>query len=120
MSLPVLVAIVVLGIALSVAAVHFTGGSKTATLIDPDQASRRFAEDFPKDRSKRDDQCNGGQHRANAVLECFQNGRGRKSRKESEKNRGECQRDESADFEADNERDQSKHGEHCIDQQMQV
>jgi len=47
MSLPVLVAIVVLGIALSVAAVHFTGGSKTATLIDPDQASRRFAEDFP-------------------------------------------------------------------------
>jgi len=47
MSLPVLVAIVVLGIALSVAAVHFTGGSKTATLIDPDQALRRFAEDFP-------------------------------------------------------------------------
>ncbi|ODA95516.1 hypothetical protein BFX40_23415 [Mesorhizobium sp. SEMIA 3007] len=49
MSLPVLVAIVVLGIALSVAAVHFTGGSKTATLADPDQALRRFAEDFPEE-----------------------------------------------------------------------
>ncbi|WP_095199912.1 hypothetical protein [Mesorhizobium carmichaelinearum] len=47
MSLPVLVAIVVLGIALSVAAVHFTGGSKTATLPSPDQALRRFAEDYP-------------------------------------------------------------------------
>ncbi|OBQ75013.1 hypothetical protein [Mesorhizobium erdmanii] len=47
MSLPILVAIVVLGIALSVTAVHFTGGSKTATLADPDQAVRRFAEDFP-------------------------------------------------------------------------
>ncbi|WP_214470629.1 hypothetical protein [Mesorhizobium sp. dw_380] len=47
MSLPVLVAIVVLGIALSVAAVHFTGGSKTATLANPDQALSRFAEDFP-------------------------------------------------------------------------
>ena len=47
MSLPVLVAIVALGIALSVAAVHFTGGSKTATLANPDQALHRFAEDFP-------------------------------------------------------------------------
>ena len=47
MSLPVLVAIVALGIALSVAAVHFTGGSTTATLASPDQAFRRFAEDFP-------------------------------------------------------------------------
>jgi hypothetical protein len=47
MSLPVLVAIVVLGIALSVAAVHFTGGSKTATLAGSDQALRRFAEDYP-------------------------------------------------------------------------
>ncbi|WP_348524655.1 hypothetical protein [Mesorhizobium huakuii] len=46
MSLPVLVAIVVLGIALSVAAVHFTGGSKAATLANPDQALHRFAEDF--------------------------------------------------------------------------
>lgn len=47
MSLPVLVAIVALGIALSVAAVHFTGGSKTVTLADPDQALSRFAEDYP-------------------------------------------------------------------------
>jgi hypothetical protein len=47
MSLPVLVAIVALGIALSVAAVHFTGGSKTATLADADQALIRFAEDYP-------------------------------------------------------------------------
>ncbi|WP_333474466.1 hypothetical protein [Mesorhizobium qingshengii] len=42
-----LVAIVALGIALSVAAVHFTGGSKTAALAGPDQALSRFAEDFP-------------------------------------------------------------------------
>ncbi|MET2826432.1 hypothetical protein [Mesorhizobium shangrilense] len=47
MSLPVLVAIVVFGIALSVAAVHFTGGSKTATLIGADHAMSRFADDFP-------------------------------------------------------------------------
>ncbi|WP_027039160.1 hypothetical protein [Mesorhizobium ciceri] len=47
MSLPILVAIVTFGIALSVAAVHFTGGSKTATLADADQAMSRFAEDFP-------------------------------------------------------------------------
>ena len=49
MSLPLLVAIVALGIALSVAAVHFTGGSKTATLTGTDQALSRFAEDFPDD-----------------------------------------------------------------------
>jgi hypothetical protein len=47
MSLPVLVAIVVFGIALSVAAVHFTGGSRTAMFVDADQALSRFAEDFP-------------------------------------------------------------------------
>lgn len=47
MSLPVLVAIVVLGIALSVAAVHLTGGSEMAALAGADQALRRFAEDFP-------------------------------------------------------------------------
>ncbi|RUZ73654.1 hypothetical protein EN943_26580 [Mesorhizobium sp. M7A.F.Ca.US.006.01.1.1] len=47
MSLPILVAIVTFGIALSVAAVHFTGGSKTATLSSADQAASRFAEDFP-------------------------------------------------------------------------
>ena len=42
-----LVALVVFGIALSVAAVHLTGGTKTATLADADQALSRFAEDFP-------------------------------------------------------------------------
>ncbi|AMY00809.1 hypothetical protein AB0V79_23610 [Mesorhizobium ciceri] len=47
MSLPLLVAIVALGIALSVAAVHSTGGSKTATLSGADHAKSRFAEDFP-------------------------------------------------------------------------
>jgi hypothetical protein len=47
MSLPLLVAIVAFGIALSVAAVHFTGGSKTATLAGTDQALSRFAEDYP-------------------------------------------------------------------------
>ncbi|PZV34989.1 hypothetical protein B5V02_28280 [Mesorhizobium kowhaii] len=47
MSLPLLVAIVALGIALSVAAVHFTGGSKTSTLTSAGQAQSRFAEDFP-------------------------------------------------------------------------
>ena len=47
MSLPVLVALVVVGIALSVLAVHFTGGSKIATLAGADQALSRFADDFP-------------------------------------------------------------------------
>ena len=51
MSLPVLVAIVALGIALSVAAVHFTGGSKMATLANSEQALRRFAEDFPDEEA---------------------------------------------------------------------
>ncbi|WP_421912698.1 hypothetical protein [Mesorhizobium sp.] len=32
---------------MSVAAVHFTGGSRTATLTGADQASSRFAQDFP-------------------------------------------------------------------------
>ncbi|MFD2056648.1 hypothetical protein ACFSQT_27305 [Mesorhizobium calcicola] len=32
---------------MSVAAVHFTGGSKTATLTGADQALSRFADDFP-------------------------------------------------------------------------
>jgi hypothetical protein len=49
MSLPLLVIIVAFGIALSVAAVHFTGGSRTATLASADQALERFAEDFPDD-----------------------------------------------------------------------
>ena len=51
MSLSVLVALVVIGIALSVAAVHFTGGTTTATLAGADQALQRFAEDFPDERA---------------------------------------------------------------------
>ena len=50
MSLPVLVALVVVGIALSVAAVHFTGGTTIATLANADQALARFAEDFPDEK----------------------------------------------------------------------
>jgi hypothetical protein len=50
MSLPVLVVLVVVGIALSVAAVHFTGGTTTATLAGADQALARFTEDFPDER----------------------------------------------------------------------
>ncbi|BCM20091.1 hypothetical protein [Mesorhizobium sp. J8] len=50
MSLPVLVVLVVFGIALSVAAVHFTGGTTTARLAGADQALARFAEDFPDER----------------------------------------------------------------------
>lgn len=50
MSLPVLVALVVVGIALSVLAVHFTGGSKIATLAGVDQALSRFADDFPDEK----------------------------------------------------------------------
>ena len=52
MSLPVLVVLVVFGIALSVAAVHFTGGTTTATLAGAEQALARFAEDFPDERPK--------------------------------------------------------------------
>ena len=52
MSLPVLVVLVVIGIALSVAAVHFTGGTTTATIADADQALARFAEDFPDEKPK--------------------------------------------------------------------
>ena len=50
MSLPALVVLVVFGIALSVAAVHFTGGTTTATLAGDDHALARFAEDFPDER----------------------------------------------------------------------
>jgi len=50
MSLPVLVVLVVVGIALSVAAVHFTGGTTTATLANAEQALARFAEDFPDEK----------------------------------------------------------------------
>lgn len=47
MSLPILVAMVALGISLTVAAVHFTGGSRRATIADAAQAGRIFGLDFP-------------------------------------------------------------------------
>lgn len=50
MSLPVLVAIVAIGIALVVAAVHFTGGTKTAVLGGEAEARQRFADDFPDEQ----------------------------------------------------------------------
>ena len=50
MSLPLLVAIVVIGISLAVAAVHFTGGSKVAQIAGADEARRIFALDFPDER----------------------------------------------------------------------
>ena len=46
-SLPVLVVMVVVGISMAVAAVHFTGGSRTTRLADTRQALERFAVDFP-------------------------------------------------------------------------
>jgi hypothetical protein len=47
MSLPLLVAMVVIGITAAVAAVHLTGGSVKARLAGADHARSRFAEDFP-------------------------------------------------------------------------
>ncbi|RUV87066.1 hypothetical protein EOA75_25770 [Mesorhizobium sp. M1A.F.Ca.IN.022.07.1.1] len=52
MSLPVLVVLVVFGIALSVAAVHFTGGTTTATLAGAEHALARFAEDFSDEKPR--------------------------------------------------------------------
>lgn len=46
-SLPVLGVMVVVGIAMAVAAVHFTGGSRTTRLADARSAVERFAVDFP-------------------------------------------------------------------------
>lgn len=50
MSLPILVAIVAIGIALTVAAVHFTGGSRRAAIADAGHARRIFLTDFPDER----------------------------------------------------------------------
>ncbi len=47
MSLPILVAMVAIGITLTVAAVHFTGGGRRATIADAAQAGRIFGTDFP-------------------------------------------------------------------------
>ncbi|TGQ41979.1 MULTISPECIES: hypothetical protein [unclassified Mesorhizobium] len=71
MSLPVLVAIVVFGVALSVLAVHLTGGTKTATLAGADQARNRFAEDFP------DEMATGVRLTADARTAFLDLGRGR-------------------------------------------
>jgi hypothetical protein len=49
MSLPILVAIVVVGISLTVAAVHFTGGGKLAVMSDGQEALRIFARDHPEE-----------------------------------------------------------------------
>lgn len=49
MSLTVLVAIVVIGIAAVLVAVHASGGTRAAELANADQARRRFAEDFPNE-----------------------------------------------------------------------
>lgn len=54
MSLPVLVVIVIFGIAAVVLAVHLTGGSQRASLADAQAAAARFAEDFPRDDDVRD------------------------------------------------------------------
>lgn len=50
MSLPILVAMVVVGITAAVLAVHFTGGSRKATIVDADHAARLFNADFPNER----------------------------------------------------------------------
>lgn len=49
MSLPVLVAIVAVGIAIIVLAIHLTGGSKVALLDRSEQARARFLDDFPNE-----------------------------------------------------------------------
>jgi len=50
MSLPILVVFVAIGIALTVAAVHFTGGSKSASISDDEHARQIFFADFPDER----------------------------------------------------------------------
>ncbi len=47
MSLPLLVALVVVGITLVVVAVHLTGGSKVATIAGDDHARQLLRQDFP-------------------------------------------------------------------------
>lgn len=51
MSLPFLVAIVAIGITVTVAAVHFTGGGRRATIADAEQARRTFLLDFPTEQT---------------------------------------------------------------------
>lgn len=47
MSLPVLAALVVIGVGMIVAAIHFTGGSRGASIEKPEDARERFAIDYP-------------------------------------------------------------------------
>lgn len=51
MSLPILVAIVAIGITLTVLAVHFTGGSKVATIADANHAAQLFLADYPNEHA---------------------------------------------------------------------
>lgn len=53
MSLPLLVAIVAVGITLIVVAVHFTGGSKPAVIADADHARSLLLADFPNEQTTR-------------------------------------------------------------------
>lgn len=48
MSLPLLVAMVVVGISAIVLAVHLTGGTRRARLANAEEAVSRFADDFPE------------------------------------------------------------------------
>lgn len=50
MSLPILAAMVAIGVTAILMAVHLTGGSVKARLAGPDQAQNRFAEDFPDEK----------------------------------------------------------------------
>lgn len=50
MSLPLLVAMVAVGIGAIVAAIHFTGGTRRARLDGAEQAAERFREDFPEEQ----------------------------------------------------------------------
>jgi len=50
MSLPVLVILVVVGIAAIVLAVHLTGGTRTAVIEDEASAKARFAVDHPREQ----------------------------------------------------------------------
>ncbi|SMH48907.1 hypothetical protein [Mesorhizobium australicum] len=47
MSLPVLAALVVVGVGLIVTLIHLTGGSRKASLVSADAARARFALDYP-------------------------------------------------------------------------
>lgn len=53
MSLPILVALVVVGITAAVLAVHLTGGSKRSVIDDADHAAKLFLADFPNEQPGR-------------------------------------------------------------------